>query len=320
MLNFRDRIGFIVPKGTYPTVISDNTYSYYEQLCALVAVIGELNDEINSAVGEISGFQEQLDGKQDLLTFDEYPMAGSYNPVYSNGIRSEIRIVTDALQQAVTRLEGLINGKQDTLTFDTEPTQDSTNPVYSGGVYSAIRQSYLTLLDMINGKQDTLTFDSEPTNGSNNPVTSDGIYAALRILSTAIDDKQDALTFDSTPTEDSTNPVYSGGVFDFVKSLLNALTNTLTTNISAKQDKAISVTFSIDPFEWTPDNTNNTYYYEKTVTGVKANAALSVLNDDNTTQFSYAVGVDMIKVTTTGPVAQIVTFNIIAFNDPDVRT
>lgn len=313
MLNFKERIGFIVPKGTYPTVISDNTFSYYEQLCALVAVIGDLNDEINT-------METELDGKQDKLTFDEFPTAGSTNPVYSNGIWSQLHTLTLLIQNVSATLSEAINGKQDLLTFDETPTQNSTNPVYSGGIYNMIRQNYLALVDMINGKQDTLIFDTEPTNGSTNPVTSDGIYDALRILSTAIDGKQDTLTFDITPTENSTNPVTSGGIFDFVKNLLNTLTNTLTTDINAKQNKAIAVTFSIDPFEWTPDSTNNTYYYEKTVSGVKANAALSVLNDDNTTQFSYTVGVDLIKVSTNGPVAQTVTFNIIAFNDPDART
>ena len=53
---------------------------------------------------------EAIAGKQDLLHFDRSPVAGSNNPVTSDGIATAIA------------------GKQDTLTFDERPTARSRNP------------------------------------------------------------------------------------------------------------------------------------------------------------------------------------------------
>ena len=68
----------------------------------------------------IAGLENQINGKQDTLTFDDVPTDASDNPVKSNGIY-------DALAT-----------KQDTLTFDDAPTADSNNPVKSGGINTAI--------------------------------------------------------------------------------------------------------------------------------------------------------------------------------------
>ena len=57
-----------------------------------------------------------LAGKQNNLTFDTTPTAGSANPVTSGGIKTAL------------------DTKQDTLTFDSTPTANSTNPVTSGGI------------------------------------------------------------------------------------------------------------------------------------------------------------------------------------------
>ena len=61
-----------------------------------------------------------LAAKQDTLTFDSAPTAGSANPVTSGGVKTAL------------------DAKQDTLTFDTAPTANSTNPVTSGGVKTAL--------------------------------------------------------------------------------------------------------------------------------------------------------------------------------------
>lgn len=66
----------------------------------------------------IAGLENEINGKQDALTFDNVPTEDSDNPVKSNGIY-------DALAE-----------KQDTLTFDDTPTQNSNNPVKSGGLYT----------------------------------------------------------------------------------------------------------------------------------------------------------------------------------------
>lgn len=65
--------------------------------------------------------------KQNTLTFDVAPTAGSLNPVESNGIYS-------AIQEVI----GMLEGYQTALAFDDAPTAGSANPVKSDGVYTAI--------------------------------------------------------------------------------------------------------------------------------------------------------------------------------------
>lgn len=88
--------------------------------------------------------------KQNALTFDSTPTAGSDNPVTSAGIKAYVDNATP------------------TITMDDTPTSGSNNPVKSGGIYTALQ-----------GKQNTLTFDSTPTASSSNPVTSGGVKTAL---------------------------------------------------------------------------------------------------------------------------------------------
>ena len=113
--------------------------------------IEELNDNFDVIDAQLKVNADATGRKQDRLTFDNAPAAGSNNPVTSGGIHTALR------------------QKQDTLTFDTAPTSDSRNPVTSGGIYTALRQ-----------KQDTLTFDTAPISGSGRPVMSGGIYTALQ--------------------------------------------------------------------------------------------------------------------------------------------
>lgn len=68
----------------------------------------------------LSGMTEALSGKQDTLTFDDAPTAGSTNPVTSDGVKTAL------------------DGKQDTLEFDDSPTAGSANPVTSDGILSAL--------------------------------------------------------------------------------------------------------------------------------------------------------------------------------------
>ena len=122
---------------------------------------------------------QALAAKQDNLTFDNAPVAGSNNPVTSGGIytrNAEIVGLINALDQA----------KQDVLTFDNTPTEGSSNPVKSGGVYLAISAVQATIVALDAAKQDKLTFDTTPTLGSTNPVTSSGIKTELNRIDGAI--------------------------------------------------------------------------------------------------------------------------------------
>ena len=258
MNNIEKRLGFITPKGTYPTILNDNTFSYYEQLCALVAVIEELNTEI--------------EGKQDALTFDPLPVANSTNPVYSGGVYSELNLLSQLLRETAGALAERIGALETAMTFDAEPTQNSQNLVKSGGIWSAIHDAVVSLTQAIAAKQDILTWDTAPTNGSTNPVTSDGIYDALRELQQTIngflDGKQNTLTFDQTPTENSTNPVTSGGVYTAVKQL--------DTAIQGKQATVITDTFSIVASAWTLSG--STYSTTKAITGLTTTSRIIIIN------------------------------------------
>ena len=131
---------------------------------------------------------DALANKQNELTFDANPTAGSQNPVTSGGIKTAL------------------DTKQNNLTFDDAPTAGSNNPVKSKGIKSAL-----------DTKQNNLTFDSTPTANSSNPVTSAGIK-------TALDTKQNTLTFDNVPTNGSNNPVKSDGVFDADEAIRGSVT------------------------------------------------------------------------------------------------
>lgn len=105
--------------------------------------------QADGAASGVSLLQTAISGKQDALTFDNAPIAGSQNPVTSGGIYTALQNVT--------------------VQTDAVPTEGSTKAVQSGGVYTALQ-----------GKQNTLAFDSAPVQGSVNPVTSGGIWVALQ--------------------------------------------------------------------------------------------------------------------------------------------
>lgn len=102
-----------------------------------------------------------LNTKQDTLTFDDTPTAGSLNPVTSGGIKT---YVDNKIAEG---------GGGSTITVDSALSDTSTNPVQNKVIKNAL-----------DTKQDTLTFDDTPTADSTNPVTSGGVK-------TALDDKLD---------------------------------------------------------------------------------------------------------------------------------
>ena len=164
-----------------------------------------------------------LDTKQDTLTFDATPTAGSSNPVTSGGVKSAI----DSAISTVYKWKGSVDTVSDLPAsgnavgdvynvvssganygwtgtnwdnlggidaVDAVPVKDSAYPVASGGVFDALAT-----------KQDKLTIDAAPVTGSTNPVASGGVADALSKI-------QESLVFDDTPTAGSTNPVTSQGI------------------------------------------------------------------------------------------------------------
>lgn len=190
--------------------------------------------------------KEDLDTKQNTLTFDPKPTENSENLVKSGGIYSAIKTVSDDVDDIKELIpvgaaspdnllvdkkyvDDELLKKEDLMEFDDAPTYGSINPVFSDGIYTAIKNAKDALEE---SKQNKLTFDNIPTQNSDNPVKSGGVYSRTqycidRIPETAsktnklvdrdslnldLANKQNNLTFDTTPTLNSSNPVTSDGI------------------------------------------------------------------------------------------------------------
>lgn len=86
--------------------------------------------------------RQALDGKQDKLTFDQTPTAGSQNPVTSDGIYS-------AIQEATPSIE-----------MDDYPTANSQRAAKSGGIYEKLNEK----LDVTGGSIVSGTLTLSETN------------------------------------------------------------------------------------------------------------------------------------------------------------
>lgn len=89
---------------------------------ALISITDEFKTKANTSdvASALADMEDEIDTKQNALTFDSTPTAGSTNPVTSGGIKTAL------------------DTKQNALTFDSTPTSGSTNPVTSGGAKSYI--------------------------------------------------------------------------------------------------------------------------------------------------------------------------------------
>lgn len=96
-----------------------------------------------------------VDAKQDELTFDNVPTAGSDNPVKSGGIKTAL------------------DAKQNTLTFDSTPTASSSNPVTSDGIKDAIDDTATDIYEVMgkNGAKNLISYPYSDTTKTANGVT-----------------------------------------------------------------------------------------------------------------------------------------------------
>lgn len=129
-------------------------------------------------------FQNQINTKQDTLTFDSSPTDSSSNPVTSGGIKTALDTKLDKTGGTVTgsitapSFIGNLTGNADTAT---KATEDGNGSVIANTYYKAKNANIMhkNLQNQINDKQDKLSYDDYPTEGSTNPVTSGGIKTAL---------------------------------------------------------------------------------------------------------------------------------------------
>ena len=221
------------------------------KLDAMQTEINGVKASVATLTAEVSAVKQGLAGKQDKLTFDSTPTAGSNNPVTSDGIKKALDNVdvgnvqeqldaikleqteqNNRISSNKTEIDGVkedLAGKQNVLTFDSTPTAGSQNPVTSDGIKKALDnvdvgnvQEQLDTIKREQTEQNTkisdnkTAIDSVKESVANQETditalqeTTAGHTTAIAGLQTG---KQDKLTFDATPTEGSQNPVTSDGI------------------------------------------------------------------------------------------------------------
>lgn len=154
-------------------------------------------DELGRLVGVRSSVQDQIDGKQATLTFDNAPTAGSSNPVTSDGINTAL------------------GNKQDRLTIDQVPTENSPNPVSSGGSFSAIgaKQDRLTAGDGIVIQNNIIT--ATGVGHIDNAMSDSSEFAVQnKVIKAYVDGSRP--TFDSQMSDSSVNAVRNNVIKAYV--------------------------------------------------------------------------------------------------------
>ena len=156
-----------------------------EQLEAIEREQTEQNNKISSNKTEIDSVKEGLAGKQNVLTFDATPTAGSQNPVTSDGIKRAIDNVDvgnvqeqlDAIKTEQTEQNKKISDNKTAVDSVKESVANQETDITALQETTAGHTTAIEALQT--GKQNVLTFDATPTAGSQNPVTSDGIKKAI---------------------------------------------------------------------------------------------------------------------------------------------
>lgn len=178
-------ITFIHKDGTQSTAtIGDTSHATQADQDGEGNVIVDTYYKKSDASTIHQSFQNQINTKQDKLTFDNSPTDDSSNPVTSEGIKTALDNKLDKTGGTATgsitapSFIGNLTGNADTAT---KATEDGNGNVIANTYYKATNANitHKNLQNQINEKQDTLTFDSTPTANSHNPVTSDGIRKAI---------------------------------------------------------------------------------------------------------------------------------------------
>ncbi len=156
-----------------------------EQLDAIKTEQTEQNTKISNNKREIDSVKNDLAGKQNVLTFDATPTAGSQNPVTSDGIKKALDNVDVGNVQGQLDAIKLEQTEQNKKISDNKTAVDSVKESVANQEtdITALQETtagHTTAIEAIQtGKQNVLTFDATPTAGSQNPVTSDGIKKAI---------------------------------------------------------------------------------------------------------------------------------------------
>lgn len=175
----------------YLTVRTDSTHAMAAQVfqtkdnavyyrTAVVTENTEETDESQKYTAVWTGWQQTatvalVNTKQDTLTFDESPTAGSTNPVTSGGIRLAI----DSAISTVYKWKGSVATVSD-LPSSGNAVGDVYNVTASGANYGWTGSDW----DNLGGIE---AVDPVPSSGSSLPVSSGGVFDALAATRAAID-------------------------------------------------------------------------------------------------------------------------------------
>ena len=156
-----------------------------QNVTTLTGNVNNNTTDIETLTGEMTNVKNTLKNKQDKLTFDATPTAGSQNPVTSDGIKKAI----DSID--VGNVQEQLDAIKTEQTEQNKKISDNKTEIDSVKVSVENQETDITALQettsghttaieaLQTGKQNVLTFDATPTAGSQNPVTSDGIKSAI---------------------------------------------------------------------------------------------------------------------------------------------
>lgn len=156
-----------------------------QNVTTLTGNVNNNTTDIETLTGEMTDVKNTLNNKQNKLTFDSTPTAGSNNPVTSDGIKraldnidvGNVQEQLDAIKQEQTEQNKKISDNKTAVDSVKESVANQETDITALQETTAGHTTAIEALQT--GKQNVLTFDATPTAGSNNPVTSDGIKKAI---------------------------------------------------------------------------------------------------------------------------------------------
>lgn len=180
--------------------------------------VSDIDSDVSTIQGQITSIQSTLDGKQDELTFDTTPTAGSTNPVTSEGIKTYVDNNVPSIIEG-NGIDVSVSGTDTTISCDYGAVEstNTTKPVTGAAVKTAIDNATPNII--AGAGISTTTTSSGVTVTANLTATS-----PLSITNGTGTVKNISASFDAVPTASSTNLLTSGSV----KSALDNKQNTLT--------------------------------------------------------------------------------------------
>lgn len=183
--------------------------------------VSDMGGDVSTIQGQITSIQSSLGNKQDSLTFDSAPTAGSTNPVTSDGIKTYVDNNVPSIIEG-NGIDVSVSGTDTTVScdFGTVESTNTTKPVTGASVKTAIDNATPNII--AGAGISTTTTSSGVTIAANLTAS-----APLSITSGTGTVKNISASFDTAPTASSTKLLTSGAV----KTALDDKQDTLTAGV-----------------------------------------------------------------------------------------